>query len=131
MKRDLHIGDITVEAVANAFTPILYRQIFHKDFMTEIQGFAKLKGKKTEEYTDEDTALALDRSQAFSRIAFVMKEQATGKAIKELVKLSDIDFFEWLATFEPMAFESVTTITDILSLWRGNAEDNQVQAKNA
>jgi hypothetical protein len=59
-----------------------------------------------------------------------MKEQATGKTIKELVKLSDIDFFEWLATFEPMAFESVTTITDILSLWRGNAEDNQVQAKN-
>jgi hypothetical protein len=131
MKRDLHIDGITVEAVANAFTPILYRQIFHKDFMTEIQGFAKLKGKKTEEYTDEDTALALDRTQAFSRIAFVMKEQATGKTIKELVKLSDIDFFEWLATFEPMAFESVTTITDILSLWRGNAEDNQVQAKNA
>lgn len=131
MKKDIHIGDATFDAVANAFTPILYRQIFHKDFMTEMQGFAKLKGKKTTEYTDEDTALAIDRSQSFSRLAYVMKEQATDKTVKDLVKLTELDYYEWLVNFEPTAFDDITAITDILSLWRSNAEDNRVQAKNA
>lgn len=131
MRKEIHIGDTTFDAVANAFTPILYRQIFHKDFMAEMQGFTRLKGKKSETYTDEDTALALDRSQSFSRMAFVMKEQATDKTVKDLVKLTELDFYEWLVNFEPTAFDDIATITDILSLWRSNTEDNKVQAKNA
>ena len=96
-----------------------------------MQGFTRLKGKKSETYTDEDTALALDRSQSFSRMAFVMKEQATDKTVKDLVKLTELDFYEWLVNFEPTAFDDIATITDILSLWRSNTEDNKVQAKNA
>ena len=131
MKKDISVGGQVVPCVANAFTPILYRQIFHKDFMTEMTGLSKLKGKNPSDYTDEDTALALERTQAFSRLAFTMKEQATNKTIKELVKLNEQDYYEWLSQYEPSTFDSVETITDILALWRGNSEDNKVIAKNA
>lgn len=131
MRKDISVGGVIIPCVANAFTPILYRQIFRRDFMTEIQSFAKLKGKKVTEYTDEDKALAFERTNSFAGLAFTMKEQATDKSVKDLVKLTEIDFYEWLTSFEPMAFEDVNTITDILNLWRGNAEDNKVTAKNA
>ena len=131
MKKDISVGGKGVPCVANAFTPILYRQVFRKDFMTEMQSFSKLKGKKVNEYTDEDTALALERTQSFSRLAFIMKEQASDKPVKELVKLSELDYYEWLTEFELTTFNDITTITDILTLWRGNSEDNHVKAKNA
>lgn len=131
MKKDISVGGQAVPCVANAFTPILYRQIFHKDFMTEMTSFSKLKGKKPSDYTDEDTATALERTQSFSRLAFVMKEQATDKTIKELVKLNELDYYEWLSKYEPSDFNDVSTITDVLTLWRGNSEDNKVTAKNA
>lgn len=131
MKKDIHVGDITITCEANAFTPILYRQIFSRDFMAELQGFAKLKGKKPHEYTDDDKALALERVSAFSRLAFCMAEQGMGKPVSDLVGLSKIDFYEWLTQFEPLAFEDVGTISDILTLWRANAEDNKITAKNA
>ena len=131
MKKDISVGGKALPCVANAFTPILYRQIFHKDFMTEMTSFSKLKGKKPSDYTDEDTATALERTQSFSRLAFVMKEQATDKTIKELVKLNELDYYEWLSQYEPSDFNDVSTITDVLTLWRGNSEDNKVIAKNA
>ena len=131
MRKDISVGGVTIPCEANAFTPILYRQIFRRDFMAEMQSFAKLKGKKSTEYTDEDKSLAFERSSAFSCLAFTMKEQATGKSVKDLVKLTELDYYEWLATFEPMAFEDVNTITNIITLWRGNAEDNHVARKNA
>jgi hypothetical protein len=83
-----------------------------------------------EEPTDDDKALALERKESFSALAFCMKEQATDKKTSELVKLSQLDYYDWLASFEPMAFDDVGTITDILTLWRGNAEDKHIDAKN-
>lgn len=130
MKKEITVGGVAIPCVANAFTPILYRQIFHRDFMAEMQSFARLKGKKSTEYTDDDKALALERKESFSALAFCMKEQATDKKTSELVKLSQLDYYEWLASFEPMAFDDVGTITDILTLWRGNAEDKHIDAKN-
>lgn len=131
MTKDMRIGDKTVPGVANAFTPILYRNVFKRDFMIELQNFAKLKGKKPNEYTDEDTAIVLDRTQAFARLAFIMKEQATDKSVNELVKLSELDFYEWLEGFGPSTFSEVTTIADILALWRGNDDDAHIEPKNA
>ena len=131
MKKDIHVGNETITAEANAFTPILYRQVFQLDFMAELQGFAKLKGKKPNEYTDDDKALALERVSAFSRLAFVMAEQGTGKPVEDLVGLTNIDYYKWLTQFEPLAFEDVGTISDILTLWRANTEDNKITAKNA
>ena len=131
MKKDIHVGNETITAEANAFTPILYRQVFQLDFMAELQGFAKLKGKKPNEYTDDDKALALERVSAFSRLAFVMAEQGTGKPVEDLVGLTSIDYYKWLTAFEPLAFEDVGTISDILTLWRATAEDNKITAKNA
>ncbi len=131
MKRNINVGTKEIPCEANAFTPILYRQVFQLDFMAELQGFAKLKGKKPNEYTDDDKALALERVSAFSRLAFCMAEQGTGKPVEDLVGLSKIDFYKWLSQFEPLAFEDFGTISDILTLWRTNAEDNKITAKNA
>jgi len=130
MTKDIRIGGEVVPGVANALTPVLYRNIFNRDFMVEISSFAKLKGKKPSEYTTADTALALERSQAFARLAFIMKEQAIGKSVKELVKLTEFDFFEWLTNYEPTAFDNVDTIADVLALWSGNAKSG-IEAKNA
>lgn len=130
MKKTITIDDKEFVCEANAFTPILYRQIFRKDFLTEIQKLTALKGKNKETLTNDDIDLYSDKSQAFSRLAFIMSEQGSGKAVPELVKLNDIDFFTWMTQFEANAFENVTTLSEIIALWKGNSEDKHIEAKN-
>lgn len=130
MKKTITIGTESVECVVNAFTPVLYRQIFHKDFLAEIQTLTKLKAKSVDEYTEEDLEMASDRTMAMARMAFVMKEQASGKPIPVLVNLTEVNFFEWLSTFESDAFQDVKTLTMIMALWKANTQDNKIESKN-
>lgn len=131
MNRDITIGKETIKCEANALTPILYRQIFHRDFLREMQDLTALKGKTTETFTDKDLELYLDKQDAFSRLAFLMASQGAGMPVPELAKLGELDYFSWLAKFEIGAFESPETLAAIIGLWRANADDVQVKPKNA
>lgn len=132
MRKNLRVGDETITAEANAFTPILYKQLFRKDFLSELTDFMKLRGKSPEEYTQDDIDLANDKSEAITRLAFVMVEQAKGKPVKELVALTELEFFEWLSGFERNFFQDKETVSDIMALWSANQKkDKKVESKNA
>lgn len=130
MKNEITIDNKTFEMASNALTPILYRQIFKKDFLREITGFKSLKGKKADDYTEDDIDNFSRRSEAFSRIAFVMAKQAEISVAAELVKLTELDYLTWLSDFKNQAFTDAEVLTKILAIWQGNAEDMNIEAKN-
>lgn len=130
MNREITISGKSVKMASNALTPILYRQIFKKDFLKEITGLVSLKDKKAEDYSEEDVNEVSSRSEAFARLGFVMAKQAELEKASDLVKLTETDYFEWLSGFEAQAFTGASTMTAILILWKGNAEDSQVEPKN-
>lgn len=130
MLDSLIVDNKEIKCASNALTPILYRQIFKKDFLKELSGFLALRGKKSEDYTEEDLDAITERSEAFTRLAFIMAKQAEIEKAAELVKLTEIDFFEWLSGFERKTFGEPEVLTDILRIWKGNSEDSQVEAKN-
>ena len=130
MRRNIIIADKALTMASNAFTPILYRQIFKKDFLREITGFQSLRGKAAKDYTEDDIEVFTSRADAFSRIAFVMTKQAEIEKAADLVKLTTADYFDWISDFENGVFNDATVLSSILSLWQGNAEDSHVDAKN-
>lgn len=130
MRDTITIKDKTINVASNALTPILYRQIFKKDFLKEIAGFMALRGKKASDYTEEDINTVNERSEAFSRLAFIMNKQAEIETAADLVKLTDVDYYTWLCGFENQSFSTPDVLTKILAVWKGNAEDSQVESKN-
>lgn len=132
MRTTAKIEGMTFDLASNAFTPILYRQLFKRDFLRELQSYRKLRGKKPSEFTEEDEKIYEEHSDSFSRIAFVMAKQAEIETADKLVQLSINDYYEWLMQFDsPMAFSEADALSAILRAWTGNAEDMSVEAKNA
>lgn len=87
MLKTITIGTTPVEMAANAATPFRYHALFHEDPLVEIQ-------KINEGKTDMMAAIP-----TISRLAFVMAMQA---AKKDMNKLTEAAFYEWLEPFEMM-----------------------------
>lgn len=132
MKTTATIEGKTFEFASNALTPILYRQLFRKDFLRELTSYKKLQGKKPSEFTEEEEKIYEDHSDAFSRMAFVMNKQAELETADRLMALTMADYYNWLTGFNnPMAFSEADALSAVLRAWTGNAEDMSVEAKNA
>lgn len=110
MKGTVKIGDKNVEMFANALTPVLYKRIFHKDFLLESQ-------KK-----DMDMTI-------FQELAFVMAKQANATSAKELMnELGIDDYYEWLGNFEAM--EIMEKVNEIFALYHSQAKSTSTSKKN-
>jgi len=131
MFRTIKIDEKDIPMASNAFTPILYRQIFKVDFIHEISSLRKLAGKTAKTMTDSEIGQASDKTELFTQLAFVMAKQAELKTIDKLWEINRMSYYEWLTEFEPGAFQNPETMKQIINLWRGNAEDKNVEAKNA
>lgn len=88
MKGTITIGTKDVEMVANAASPLIYRQIFKKDFIAETQ-------KEPVEMT------------LFAEMGFIMKLQAE-KPTAEVLRTPIDEFYTWLEEFEPMDMFNAT-----------------------
>lgn len=84
MRGIANIGEVGVEMLATASTPIRLRQIFGIDY------FAIVTNKEVEE------AKMLD---LYSKLAFVMAKQAEGA---DMNAVTVADFYDWLDQFEPL-----------------------------
>lgn len=131
MLRTIKIDEKEIQMASNAFTPILYRQIFKKDFIREITSLRKLAGKTAKTMTDSEIGETSDKTELFTQLAFVMAKQAELKTPDKLLELNLMSYFEWLTEFEAGSFQNPETMKQIINLWRGNAEDKNVEAKNA
>lgn len=99
MFNTVKIGDHEVEMTANAATPYRYQQIFHEDYLKKITGKEKT-----------------DPHDFFVKMGFVMAMQA---AKKDMSKLNEESFFEWLEQFGVSdAFAAADQIADVFN---GNA----------
>lgn len=79
----VQIGNETVEMVANAASPYIYKQIFREDFLKKIRE------------PDPDPDL-------FQKMGYVMMKQAEVKGMPELMKLNIDGYYEWIMQFNPM-----------------------------
>ena len=106
MKDKVTIGNKNVEMVANAATPVFFKQIFHEDFFILAENFSKspTNGESVDIY---------------SRIGFVASQQAK-KNDEEMSSLTFGDYVKWLKQFE--AYDMAQAVDSIAEVYAHQAE---------
>lgn len=159
MKATIAVGEKHIDLVCNAFTPILFKQIFRRDFMVEFSNtsdkasdlISKAKelsqlqkdfdDKKVtrEEYLKRFSALDIssegmgtlnDRVELISMLTFVMNKQSQETDIKKLYQLNNLDYYAFLSDFEKGDLTSSNVTNTVIALWKGDSKP-LVEAKNA
>lgn len=109
MKGNIKIGEHDVEMLANGLTPVLYRRIFHKDFLMESQN------------AEADLTI-------FQELGFVMARQAEeGVSTKDLMDTSIDAYYEWLQQYEAM--DVINSIDDIVRLYSAQSKSTSAAKK--
>ena len=107
MRGTIEFGDKPVELVANGATPVLYKRVFRRDFLS--------------------SANKADDMDVYVELAFIMAKQAE-KPMAELINsLKYEDYLEWIENFGAM--DIVEKVTDIFSLYQGQAVQTSVSKK--
>ena len=107
MRGTIEFGGKPVELVANGATPVLYKRVFRRDFL--------------------NSANKADDMDVYVELAFIMAKQAE-KPMAELINgLKYEDYLEWVQDFEAM--DIITKVTDIFSLYQGQAVQTSVSKK--
>lgn len=161
MNTEIKVGSKTLKLANNALTPILYRQIFGKDFLllfsqimtknkTIINKALELQAAKAdfdaekiskEEYlkkindlsfTDEELGAVNERADLMSELAFVMNKQSELEDVDKLLKLTKTDYYKFLTAFDPNELRESHVLGELISFWQGNTTPlEEVEAKNA
>lgn len=87
---------------ANGLSPVLFRKIFHQDFLQ-----ARVDNQK-----DNGAIMEL-----YGKMAFIMQMQHD-KSQAELLKLTESDYWEWLATINGADIEN--HFAEISAIYEGN-----------
>ena len=107
MRGTIEFGGKPVELVANGATPVLYKRVFRRDFL--------------------NSANKADDMDIYVELAFIMAKQAE-KPMAELINsLKYEDYLEWIENFGAM--DIVEKVTDIFSLYQGQAVQTSVSKK--
>ena len=107
MRGTIDFGGKPVELVANGATPVLYKRVFRRDFL--------------------NSANKADDMDVYVELAFIMAKQAE-KPMAELINsLKYEDYLEWIENFGAM--DIVEKVTDIFSLYQGQAVQTSVSKK--
>ena len=159
MNIDLKIGDRTLSLANNALTPILYRQIFGKDFLLlfsqmitknkgiidkalklqdlkakldagEIEKEDFLRGVSEANLNDDDLSVINERADLMAELAFVMNKQAEFTSVDKLLKLNKTDYYKFLADFNTSDLRNPEVQNALITFWQTGASGN-VEAKNA
>lgn len=158
MKTTIDVNGKTLELANNAFTPILYRQIFHKDFLalfstmisqnkeviSKARALTSVKAKldngeisKEEfiekyseiDFQESDLKIIDERADLISEITFIMNKQAQIEEAAKLVKLTEFDYYDFLSEFDRNSLRSAEIINKIISFWQ-NGTAGKVGSKN-
>ena len=107
MRGTIDFGGKSVELVANGATPVLYKRVFRRDFLS--------------------SANKADDMDVYVELAFIMAKQAE-KPLPELINsLKYEDYLEWVEGFGAM--DIVEKVTDIFALYQGQAVQTSVSKK--
>ena len=109
MRKTILIGkdkDRELELLANAATPIRFRDLFHADLLTLLHNAERDDGY--------DLTVA---SEVAPELAYVMARAADGT---DMTQLSVKDYMAWLEQFEPMDF--INGVEAIFNVYFGDME---------
>lgn len=105
MFREITIGGIKVPMLANAATPLRYKQHFHGDILKQIN-------------SDMDNAEKV--TGPVTELAYIMAIQAKAKEGKIDINLvKETDYIDWLEQFDPLDIPMASE--EIIKLYFGNA----------
>ena len=111
MQKKILIEGKEISFEANAYTPILYYRIFHKDIMREMESF-----------TEDDSEISI----ILSNMAALMALQH-GKTFSQLSQITVEDIGNFLMGFDdPMCF--ITNAKEITEVWTDSIQ-SKVEAK--
>lgn len=106
MFKKIKIGGITVPMLANGATPLRYKQVFHKDIISEFQ-------QAQDDYSKIISSVP--------ELAYIMAMQAKAKDGEVNLNLINEDgYMEWVEQFEAMDLPMETE--KITNLYMGNNE---------
>lgn len=161
MNTELKVGSKTLKLANNALTPILYRQIFGKDFLLlfssvmtknkslinkalelqkakaefdagKIEKEAYLKKITSLGFTDEELGYANERADLMAELAFVMSKQAELDKVERLLELTKLDYYKFLSQFDANELRKAEVVGALITFWQGNAAPSgDIEAKNA
>ena len=115
MKRTVKIGTKNVEMVANAASPIFFRQCFGEDF--------KLIRQKLYQMDKEDAAFSSGLEELFEKMGYIMAKQAEGTHREA----SYDDFIAWMEDFAPLDLE--LAVQDIVTIYHEQEKTVSVPKK--
>lgn len=107
----INAGGKELEVLANAATPIRYKQVFHRNLM----GF--FLGKETDE----------TNAEMVQELAYIMVRAAERA---DMGKLSYEDYIEWLEGFDALAFSNQETASALIDVYQGNQITDSEVKKN-
>lgn len=108
MKGTINISGKDVEMYANAMTPVIFKRVFHKDFLMESQ--------------KKDVDLTL-----FQELGFVMAQQAAKPAKELMTGLTVDEYYEWLEEFG--ALDIINKVDEIFALYSDQAQSTSTSKK--
>lgn len=159
MRTTLSVGEQTLDVVCNGLTPILFKHIFHRDFIAEfgsfndkIQKIASMSKDITalqkdledgkinqEEYLErykafnmstEELSVLNDRTELLTQLAFVMNLQATESDTNKLFNTNIVKFYEFISKFERNELTSSLFSRQVMAIWKGESATT-ITSKNA
>lgn len=151
MKTTLFVGDKSLDVVCNAFTPILFKQVFRRDFLIEFSNMsdkasdlvkkAKMlsdlqnsldKNEITkDEYLEKYSALNVsnegieaisNRTELVTMLLFIMNKQSEESDPKKLYQLNELDFYGFLSQFEKNDLNKAEVINKVIAVWKGDSK---------
>lgn len=117
----VQIGAKEIEMTSSALTSLAYKKLFGHDILATLGEF------KTEGMTGEKASEAIEK---VGQLGFVMAKQASGMPVKELMKLTEIDFYEWIDGFNYADLYDAEVVAKILAVWTQNLNVG-IEGKNA
>lgn len=109
--KKIMIGDKKVAFKATAATPVYYRELFHREFMSDIKNLSEDFGKR------EEDDLPIESLEIFLDIAYCMARQADSAILEKM---------DWLDQFD--IFSIYEILPTIIELW-GMNQKTMVDAK--
>lgn len=115
MVTEINVGEKTLTLVSNASTAYRFKQAFGIDLLRILSNTRK---------TPIDDGQSVDLAL---RLAYVMAHQAT----KELDRLNEEDFYEWLEGYEVVELEHIETIIKIWDAYTGQTKGDSEPKKKS
>ena len=117
MKKEIMVGDKPMNFEATALFPHAMREVFKINVFKALQGM-----DLTDIKSDSDDVMDL-----VSQMAFIMNKTAELSSAREILSLTQDDYFEWLNTIE--SFALVEAMPDLMDVYMSSKKSDS-NAKN-